>query len=186
MKSFIYSALALVLLFFCNFLLGQTISSAPQAVAEKFYRYYSTAIKQNRFDDFTVRVIPGSKGMTALDTALYFSKLRQLSVFSSTFLETEKRRLQPCIDTLAILPYKEYLKNDEPESYQVQCPFFLSYPWFYGLDFFEPTKIEFSPKIEVDRALVTLLLEKETLTTKTVFELFLELDGWRIVAIKTH
>jgi hypothetical protein len=123
--------------------------------------------------------------MTALDTALYFSKLRQLSVFSSAFLDTEKSRLKPCMDTLAILPYKEYLKNDEPESYQVQCPFFLSYPWFYGLDFFEPTKIEFSSKIEADRAQVTLLLEKGTLATKTVFELILEQDGWRIVAIKT-
>lgn len=185
MKSSIFSLLALVFSLFCVPLFGQTAPLEPQAIAEKFFRYYSTAIKQNRFDDFTVRVIPGSKGMTALDTALYFSKLRQLSVFSSAFLDTEKSRLKPCMDTLAILPYKEYLKNDEPESYQVQCPFFLSYPWFYGLDFFEPIKIEFSPKIEADRAQVTLLLEKGTLVTKTVFELFLEQDGWRIVAIKT-
>jgi hypothetical protein len=185
MKSSICSLLAWVLPLFCISLHGQTAAPEPQSVAEKFYRYYSTAIKQNRFDDFTVRVIPGAKGMTALDTALYFSKLRQLSVFSNAFLDTEKRRLQPCVDTLAILPYKEYLKNDEPESYQVQCPFFLSYPWFYGLDFFEPTKIEFTPKTEANRAWVTLILEKGTLVTNTVFELVLEQDGWRIVAIKT-
>jgi hypothetical protein len=185
MKSFLFSVLPFVFHLFCNFLFGQTASPEPQSVAEIFFRYYATAIKQNRFDDFTVRVIPGAKGMTALDTALYFSKLRQLSVFSSAFLDIEKRRLQPCIDTLAILPYKEYLKNDEPESYQVQCPFFLSYPWFYGLDFFEPTKIEFTPKTEANRAWVTLILEKGTLVTKTVFELVLEQDGWRIMSIKT-
>jgi hypothetical protein len=162
---------------------GQSGTPDPKSVAENFFNYYTAAIQQNHFDDFTVRIIPGAKGMTALDTALYFSKLRQLHFFSNAFFQAEIKRLQPCMDTMAILPFKEYLKNDEPESYQVQCPFFMSYPWFFGLDFFKPERTQFDQRIVDDQAEVTLLLKKGSAITRTVFQCHLEAGQWKITSI---
>lgn len=162
-------------------LAAQNPPSNPQEVVAAYWSTYRQAVRQNHYLAFTPPVIPLANGMTSLDTASYFRELRLSPHLSTAFLQQERQRLQPCLDTLASLPYREYLKNDEAESYAFHCPFFMVFPLFFGPHFFEPTAVSTVLLSQsADRATVKITLTHPAQTQTTFFELYWEANRWSI------
>jgi hypothetical protein len=95
-----------------------------------FYVWYIGTTKNKKYSQY-VKGVKDEKGNTKLETTEYFRQLDSLGVIGQEFIDSEKKRMQPCSDFLKTVPWTEFsTKDDFP--YEDKCDFFYYYYWTYG------------------------------------------------------
>lgn len=100
-----------------------------QAVTS-FYTWYIGTTNNKKYSQY-VKGVKDEKGNTKLETSEYFKRLDSLGVIGQEFIESEKKRMQPCADFLKTIPWTEFSTADD-FPYEDKCNFFYYYYWTYG------------------------------------------------------
>lgn len=95
-----------------------------------FYTWYIGTTKNKKYSEY-VKGIKDEKGNTKLETTEYFKRLDSLGVIGQEFIDSEKKRMQPCADFLKTIPWTEFSTADD-FPYEDKCDFFYYYYWTYG------------------------------------------------------
>ncbi len=95
-----------------------------------FYVWYIGTTKSKKYSEY-VKGVKDENGNTKLETKEYFERLDSLGVIGQEFIDSEKKRLQPCADFLKTIPWTEFSTADD-FPYEDKCDFFYYYYWTYG------------------------------------------------------
>ena len=152
-----YASITTTMKFLGLFLLGLTIAfdscgqvtSNQKAVSQSvtsFYTWYISTTKNKRYSEY-VKAVRGDNGNTKLETREYFKILDSLGIIGQEFIDTEKRRFQPCEDVLKAIPWAEFSKMDD-FPFEDQCGFLYRYYWTSGQEPHDGVDVQ---KITIDR-----------------------------------
>ncbi len=95
-----------------------------------FYFWYIGTTKNKKYSEY-VKGVKDENGNTKLETKEYFKRLDSLGVIGQEFIDSEKKRMQPCAEILQTITWTEFsIADDFP--YEDKCGFFYYYYWTYG------------------------------------------------------
>ncbi|MCA6369636.1 MAG: hypothetical protein IM631_18200 [Cytophagales bacterium] len=148
--------LGLTLTFDCY---GQRTSDEKEIskAVTSFYVWYIGTTKNRKYSQY-VKGVKDEQGKTKLETTEYFKRLDSLGVIGQEFIDSEKKRMQPCSDFLKTVPWTEFSTADD-FPYEDQCDFLYYYYWTYGQE----------PHDNVEVLKVTIEKQKATAETNIYF-----------------
>ena len=87
-----------------------------------FYNWYIGTTKNKKYSEY-VKGVKDENGNTKLETKEYFKRLDSLGVIGQEFIDSEKKRMQPCADFLKTISWTEFSTADD-FPYEDKCDFF--------------------------------------------------------------
>lgn len=165
MEKKFYLVASIILMFSCVSETKYTHDAEKTAIG--FYTWYLDDYYNNE-RNIELNFVR-SNGITTLDTAIYFDKIRRSGFFSEKYIENKKARIKPCLREINKLDW-EVIKNYDGNPAEliegIECNFLMSYNFLFhqgeGTDAIELHTLILNPKNEDAVVIIAnQLFEKE-------------------------
>lgn len=106
-------------------------------ISQRFFDWYISSAKSNKWAEYNPIEVEDKNGMTTLDFSTYFKNLKEYS-FSDSLLKKERMSYDGCVLKLSKIKYEDYLKlTDLGDFEELEDDFTNYYRWTGGQEMFD-------------------------------------------------